>query len=412
LELEVVVTGLGVISPIGNSVETFWEALCSGRSGITTITRFDASSHRSQVAGEVKNFNIDEFLSRKESKNLELFHKYALASSITAVKNSGLKISDENRDRIGVLIGAGMGGMECIERNHDKLVKFGPRKVSPFVIPMSIINMASGVVSRHFKVRGPNSAIVTACASGTHAIGDAFKIIQRGDAEAIIAGGTESVVSPLAFAGFSSMKALTTRNNDPEGASRPFEKNRDGFVLGEGCGIVVLEEKETAKKRGAPIYAEIVGYGMSSDAYHISTPDPSGVGAMLCIKKAIESARINPEQIIVVNAHGTSTFFNDKTETLALKSVFKEHSRKLMVSANKSMTGHLLGATGGVEVVSSCLTLKEGIIPPTINYEEADPECDLDYVPNTAREKKVDYILKNSFGFGGTNTSLVLKRCD
>ncbi|MGA1823186.1 MAG: beta-ketoacyl-ACP synthase II [bacterium] len=412
MELEVVVTGLGVISPLGNTVEEFWEALCTGRSGITRITRFDASSHRSQVAGEVKNFTIEEFLSKKESKNLELFHQYALAASIMAIRNSGLTICEENRDRIGVLIGAGMGGMECIERNHDKLVNFGPKKVSPFLIPMSIINMASGIVSKYFEVRGPNSAIVTACATGTHAIGDAFKIIQRGDAQAIIAGGTESVVSPLAFAGFSSMKALTTRNDEPERASRPFEKNRDGFVLGEGCGIVILEEKEAAKKRGAPIYAEIVGYGMSSDAYHISTPDPSGTGAMLCIKRAIESARINPEQITVVNAHGTSTKFNDTTETLALKRIFNEHAHTLMVSANKSMTGHLLGATGGVEVVASCLTLKEGIIPPTINYEEPDPECDLDYVPNTAREQKVNYILKNSFGFGGTNTSLVLKKCD
>ncbi|MGA1867395.1 MAG: beta-ketoacyl-ACP synthase II [bacterium] len=412
MKLEVVVTGLGVISPIGNTVKKFWEALCAGRSGITRITRFDPSDHRSQVAGEVKEFNIEEFISKKESKNLELFHQYALAASIMAVNDSGLTISDENRDRIGVLIGAGMGGMECIERNHDKLVNFGPRRVSPFLIPMSIINMASGIVSMYFKVRGPNSSVVTACATGTHAIGDAFKIIQRGDADVIIAGGTESVISPLAFAAFSSMKALTTRNDEPERASRPFEKNRDGFIIGEGCGILIMEEKEKAKKRGAPIYAEIVGYGTSSDAYHISTPDPSASGTMLCIKKALEDARINPEDIVAVNAHGTSTILNDKTETLALKRVFREHAYKLMVSANKSMTGHLLGATGGVEAVSSCLTLKEGIIPPTINYDEADPECDLDYVPNNAREKKVDYILKNSFGFGGTNTSLVLKKCD
>jgi len=409
MKKSVVITGIGVISPLGISIEKFWESLCAGKSGITRITRFDPSLHRSQIAGEVKDFNIDDYLPKKETKHLELFLQYALASSIMAIKNSGLIIDEAKQDKIGVLIGCGIGGMECIERNHDLLVKYGPRKVSPFLIPMSIINMASGIVSKHFNARGPNSAVVTACASGAHAIGDAFKIIERGDAMAMIAGGTESVINPLAVAGFASMRALSTRNDDPTRASRPFELDRDGFVMGEGCGIVVLEEKKHAKSRGAQIYAEVIGYGISSDAYHISTPDPEAKGATLSIKRALLDAKINPEQIDVINAHGTSTKLNDLTETLAIKQIFLNHAKNLQVSSNKSMLGHLLGAAAGVEIVASCLTLQRGIIPPTINYEKADPQCDLDYIPNTAREQKIKYILKNSFGFGGANASLVLK---
>jgi 3-oxoacyl-[acyl-carrier-protein] synthase II len=404
----VVITGLGVITPLGCAVNTFWKNLCEGRSGIGRISRFDPSGIDSQIAAEVKDFNPEDFIPRKEIKKMDTFIQYALAASDMAVKDSGIDLSKVDRDSIGVLIGSGIGGMQAIERNHSILLEKGPQRISPFFIPLSIINLASGNVSIRFGIRGPNLSVVTACATGTHAIGDAARIIQRGEAEAMIAGGTESVITPLAVAGFCAMRALSTRNDDPTKASRPFDLQRDGFIMGEGAGIVMLEEREGALRRGARIYAEVMGYGMSSDAYHISAPDMNGEGATLCMKRAINDARLSPGEIDYINAHGTSTPLNDRIETLAIKNLFGEHAKKLMISSNKSMLGHLLGAAGGVEIVASCLTIHHGIIPPTINLEYPDPECDLDYCPDKAREKKVFRVLKNSFGFGGTNASLVL----
>ena len=406
----VVITGLGVISPVGNDVETFWENIKSGKSGVGKITKFDATNFPVQIAAEVKDFDPLKYFDKREARRLDPFIQFAVAAAEEAVKSAGLEDESIDKERVGVLIGSGIGGIQTIEEQHEILLKKGPRRVSPYCVPMEIINMASGVVSMRFGFKGPNISVVTACATGTHAIGEAFRTIAYGDADVMVAGGAESCITPLAVAGFAAARALSTRNDEPEKASRPFEKNRDGFVMGEGAGIVVLEEYEHAKRRGAPIFAEIVGYGTSGDAYHMTAPAPQGEGAARAMRNALRDAGISPEDIDYINAHGTSTKFNDLYETMAIKSVFKEHAYKVKISSIKSMIGHLLGAAGGVEVISSVLTLKTGIIPPTINYEEPDPECDLDYTPNKAVEADVKYVLKNSFGFGGTNACLVLKR--
>lgn len=408
----VVITGLGMVTPLGNTVEENWDAVCNGRSGIGPITRFDASDFPVRIAGEVKNFNPENYIEdKKEIKKMDTFLHYALASGKMAVQSSGLVINDENAERVGVLVGAGLGGLATIEKYHALYLKEGPKKISPFFVPMLIINLAPGQISMYFGAKGPNSSMVTACATGNHSIGEAFKIIQRGDADAMIAGGVESTITPLAIGGFSAMKALSaSHNHEPQRASRPFERDRDGFVIAEGAGILVLEELETAKKRGAPIFAEIIGFGCNADAYHITAPSPNGEGAARCMQLALKDAGIGYEDVDYINAHGTSTPANDLAETQAIKTVFKERSKKIAVSSTKSMTGHLLGAAGGVEAIYTVLALKHGIIPPTINYENPDPECDLDYVPNTAREKRINVAISNSFGFGGTNATLVFKR--
>jgi 3-oxoacyl-[acyl-carrier-protein] synthase II len=406
----VVVTGVGVISALGTGVEKNWTALMQGKSGIDRITRFDASELPTQIAGEVKDFNPEEFIDKKEVKKMDLFIQYGLAAAELAMADSGLVVNEENAERVGVLVGAGLGGLPAIERYHSAMLEGGYKKVSPFFIPMLIINLAPGYISMRFGAKGPNLSSVSACATGTHSIGDAFRMIQRGDADAMITGGTEATITPLAIAGFNVMRALSTRNDDPQGASRPFEKNRDGFIMAEGAGIVVLEEYESAKARGAKIYAEICGYGLTGDAYHLTAPAPGGEGAARCMKMALSTAGMQPEDVDYINAHGTSTPFNDLYETMAIKTVFGEHARKLMVSSTKSMTGHCLGAAGGLEAVYSLLAISRGEVPPTINYQEADPECDLDYVPNTARQTPVRAALSNSFGFGGTNASLLFRK--
>ncbi len=406
----VVITGLGVVSPVGNDVETFWENIKNGKSGVGKITKFDATDFPVQIAAEVKGFDPLKYFDKREARRLDPFIQFAVAAAQEAVKNAGLEEGSVDKERVGVLIGSGIGGIHTIEEQHEILLKKGPRRVSPYCVPMEIINMASGVVSMKFGFKGPNISVVTACATGTHAIGEAVRTIAYGDADVMVAGGAESCITPLAVAGFAAARALSTRNDEPERASRPFEKNRDGFVMGEGAGIVVLEEYEHAKKRGAPILAEVVGYGTSGDAYHMTAPAPEGEGAARAMRNALKDAGISPEEVDYINAHGTSTKFNDLYETMAIKSVFKEHAYNVKISSIKSMIGHLLGAAGGVEVISSVLTLKTGVIPPTINYEEPDPECDLDYTPNEAVEADVKYVLKNSFGFGGTNACLVLKK--
>jgi 3-oxoacyl-[acyl-carrier-protein] synthase II len=406
----VVVTGVGVISALGTGVENNWTALMQGKSGIDRITRFDASELPTQIAGEVKDFNPEEFIDKKEVKKMDLFIQYGMAAAEMAMADSGLVVNEENAERVGVLVGAGLGGLPAIERYHQAMLEGGYKKVSPFFIPMLIINLAPGYISMRFGAKGPNLSSVSACATGTHSIGDAFRMIQRGDADAMITGGTEATITPLAIAGFNVMRALSTRNDDPQGASRPFEKNRDGFIMAEGAGIVVLEEYESAKKRGAKIYAEICGYGLTGDAYHLTAPAPGGEGAARCMKMALSTAGMQPEDVDYINAHGTSTPFNDLYETMAIKTVFGEHARKMMVSSTKSMTGHCLGAAGGLEAVYSLLAISRGEVPPTINYQEADPECDLDYVPNVARQANVRAALSNSFGFGGTNASLLFRK--
>ena len=406
----VVITGVGVVSPAGSELKTFWENITAGKSGISKISRFDISDFPVQIAAEVKDFDPLEYFDKKEARRTDLFIQYAMGAAVQAVENAELDTDKVDPERVGVLIGSGIGGIRTIEEQYDILLNKGPKRVSPYCVPMEIINMASGLVSIRFGFKGPNISVVTACATGTHAIGEAYRTIQYGDADVMVAGGAESAITPLSIAGFAAARALSTRNDEPEKASRPFEKNRDGFVMGEGAGIVILEEYEHAKKRGAPILAEIVGYGTSGDAYHMTAPAPNGEGAARAIRNALRDAKISPDTIDYINAHGTSTKFNDLYETLAIKSVFGDHAYKLKVSSIKSMIGHLLGAAGGVEVVASVLTLQTGVIPPTINYEEPDPECDLDYVPNEAIEMGVNYILKNSFGFGGTNACLVLKR--
>jgi 3-oxoacyl-[acyl-carrier-protein] synthase II len=410
MKRRIVVTGVGIISPLGTGIEKNWKGITEGKSGIRYITRFDASTFPVKIAGEVPDFNPEEYIEKKEIKKMDTFIHYALAASIMAAKDAGLEVTSENAERVGVYIGSGIGGLPAIEHWHTVLKEKGPGRITPFFIPMVIINLASGQVSIQLGAKGPNSSVVTACATGNNSIGDAFKIIERGDADVMIAGGTESVITPLCVAGFSSMKALSTRNDAPEKASRPFDKNRDGFILGEGAGILVLEEIETAKKRGARIYAEIVGYGMTADAFHMTTPAPEGEGAVRCMNMALKSGEINYEDVDYINAHGTSTPVGDAAETMAIKKVFKGHAKKLAVSSTKSMTGHLLGAAGGIEAVITVLSIYHSTIPPTINYETPDPECGLDYVPNRAREKRIKVAMSNSFGFGGTNATLVFKR--
>lgn len=405
----VVVTGLGIVSPLGTGLKKAWDGALEGRSGISPITRFDTKDFPVRIAGEVRDFDPAGIIERKDLKKMDLFIQFAVAASIEAFEGSGLAITEDNAARVGVYIGAGIGGLPAIERWHNVLREKGPERITPFFIPMVIINLASGQVSIRIGAKGPNNCSVTACATGTHSIGDAARIIQRGEADAMLAGGTEATITPLCIAGFNSMKALSRRNDDPEGASRPFDKDRDGFVCGEGSGILVLEELESAKKRGAEIHAEVAGYAMNADAYHMTAPSVDGEGAARCMELALSDAGVAPEEVDHINAHGTSTYFNDLYETIAIKEVFGEHAKTISVNSTKSMTGHLLGAAGGIEAVFAALAVKEGKIPPTINYTTPDPECDLDYVPNEAREKKIRYALSNSFGFGGTNAVLVFK---
>ena len=406
----VVVTGVGVVSALGTGTEKNWTALMQGKSGIDLITRFDASEFPTKIAGEVKDFNPEDFIDKKEIKKMDLFIQFSLAAAELAMKDSGLQITDENAERVGVLVGAGLGGLPAIERYHQAMTEGGYKKISPFFIPMLIINLAPGQISIKYGAKGPNVSSVSACATGTHSIGDAFRMIQRGDADAMIAGGTESTITPMGIGGFNVMKALSTRNDDPAAASRPFEKNRDGFVMAEGAGIVILEEYESAKARGAKIYGEVCGYGLTADAYHLTAPAPGGEGAARCMKMALSTAGVAPEEVDYINAHGTSTHFNDLYETMAIKTVFGDHARKVMISSTKSMTGHCLGAAGGIEAVFSLLAMERGEVPPTINYDEADPDCDLDYVPNQGRQAKVNVAISNSFGFGGTNATLLFKK--
>jgi 3-oxoacyl-[acyl-carrier-protein] synthase II len=410
MKRRVVVTGLGLITPLGTGIQKTWEGICKGASGIDRITTFDTSEFPVQIAGEVKDFNAEDFIERKEIKKMDVFIQYALSAGSMAIEDAGLKITEENADRVGVIVGAGIGGIQTIERYHSVLLENGQRRISPFFIPMLITNLAAGQISMRFGARGPNSCVTTACAAGTHAIGDSFKIIQRGDADAMIAGGSESAITPLTIAGFANMKALSSRNDTPQKASRPFDVERDGFVIAEGAGIVVLEELKVALARRAKIYAEVTGYGMTADAYHMTAPDPEGRGVVNCMRVALRDAGIAPEAVNYINAHGTSTPYNDKHETNAIKHVFGQHVHQLAVSSTKSMTGHLLGAAGGVEAAFCALALSEGIIPPTINYEHPDPECDLDYVPNHARHIDIENVISNSFGFGGTNACIVLKK--
>jgi beta-ketoacyl-acyl-carrier-protein synthase II len=407
----VVVTGLGAVTPIGNNVKDFWSNLVAGVSGIDVIKRFDPVVIGLPViiAGEVKNLNPEQFLDSKELKRMSDFVKFAVIAAKEAIQDSGLELDKIDLTKAGVIVGTGIGGLRDIEEQQKVVMEKGVRRVSPFFIPSGISNMAAGYISIEFGFKGPNSCVVTACATGTHSIGDAFKIIQRGDADIMIAGGTESAITPLGIAGFANMKALSTRNDEPQKASRPFDAERDGFVMGEGAGILVLEELEHAKKRGAKIYAEVIGYGLTGDAYHITAPCADADGDKRVIMMALNDARINPDEVDYINAHGTSTPLNDKIETLAIKEVFKDHAYKLKVSSNKSMIGHLLGAAGAVEAVATVLTIKNGVIPPTINYEYPDPECDLDYVPNKAIEYPVKVAISNSFGFGGTNACLAFK---
>lgn len=410
-ENRVVITGLGVISPVGNDAVTFWESLKEGKSGVGPLKSFDASNFDSRIAAEVHDFDPVKFgISSKEARHMEKFVQYAVASAQQAITDSGLDLDKENREKIGVLIGSGIGSLHCIEEQHKILLNKGPSRLSPFLIPMLIVNEASGQVGINFGLEGPNSCVATACASGSHAIGDAFKIIERGDADVMIAGGTESCVTPTGVGGFCALRALSTRNNDPQKASRPFDLERDGFIMAEGCGLVVLESIEHARKRNAAIYAEITGYGMSCDAYHITAPDPDGKGASKAMLMALKDAGIKAEEIDYINAHGTSTKLNDKIETLSIKKALGPHARKVMVSSTKSVTGHLLGAAGGVEFVACCLAIKDGVVPPTINYEHPDPECDLDYTPNTARKVSLNICASNSLGFGGHNATLIVRK--
>lgn len=407
----VVVTGQGLVTPLGVGVEQTWKALCNGQSGIGRITRFDPAGYPSQIAGEVKGFDPAQFIEKKDIKKMDTFIQYAVGASRMAADDAGLKVTKDDADRVGVYIGAGIGGLPAIEHYHKVLQEKGPDRVSPFFIPMVIINLASGQVAIRLGARGPNSCAVTACATGNHCIGDALRIIQRGEADAMLAGGTESCISPLAVAGFSAARALSTRNDDPAHASRPFDRDRDGFVLGEGAGVLVLEEFERARRRGARIYCEVVGYAMTSDAYHITAPPDDGEGAIRCMELAIQDAGVSKDDIGYINAHATSTFA-DKVETEAIKRVFGERAYRIPVSSTKSMTGHLLGAAGGVEAAFCVLAIHDGLVPPTTNLEHPDPECDLDYVPGQARSATVRVAMSNSFGFGGVNACLLFKRVE
>jgi 3-oxoacyl-[acyl-carrier-protein] synthase II len=410
LKRRVVVTGIGLVSPLGNTTEETWAGLIAGRSGADYITRFDTSQHTVRFAAETKGFEPLNFVEKKEMKKMDYYIFFAIAAAREAVADSGLKITPENAEEIGTYIGSGIGGFGVFEREHTKMMEGGPGRISPFFIPASIVNLAAGHVSMMTGAKGPNSAPATACSTGAHAIGDSFRLIERGDALAMICGGSEGAITPMSVGGFASMRALSTRNDDPQRASRPFDKDRDGFVIGEGAGILVLEELEHAKARGARIYAEVVGYGMTSDAHHITLPDMDGPRRVML--KTIKDAGITPEQVDYINVHGTSTPVGDKNETNAIKAAFGEHAYKLAASSTKSMTGHLLGGAGGLEAGITALAIKNQLIPPTINYETPDPECDLDYVPNAARQAEIIYALSNSFGFGGTNAALLLKLYD
>lgn len=409
-ERRVVVTGVGMVSPLHPTTEGTWEGLLSGKNGVAPITRFDTTDFPVTFAAEVKGFDPEVYIEKKEIKKMDLFIQYAVAAALQAAAMANLQVKPEESDRVGVLIGSGIGGFPMIEEQHKVLIEKGPRRITPFFIPAVIVNLASGVVSMRLGAKGPNSATCTACSTGAHAIGDAFKIIQRGAADVMIAGGAEGAITPLSVAGFAAMRALSTRNNDPTHASRPFDAQRDGFVIGEGSGVLVLESLEHALNRDVRILAEVVGYGMSGDAYHMTAPDPAGSGAVRVMTSALQDSHLLPDDIDYINAHGTSTPYNDKIETLAIKQVFGNHAYQLAVSSTKSMTGHLLGAAGGLESAISVLTLAHQVIPPTINYEVPDPECDLDYVPNKARKANVRAVLSNSFGFGGTNAALIFKR--
>jgi 3-oxoacyl-[acyl-carrier-protein] synthase II len=406
----VVVTGLGALTPVGNTTEEFWDALRNGRSGIGPITKFDTTDYPTRIAGEVRGFDPLKFVDKKEARRLDPYLMYAVASAVMAVEDSGLDIAKVDGTRFGVLVGSGIGGITTLLETHKTLIAKGPDRVSPFFIPMLIINMASGLISMRFGARGPNSSVVTACATGNHAIGDATRIIQRGDADVMIAGGAEAIIVDLTFAGFCAMKAMSTRNDDPTRASRPFDAERDGFVCGEGAGLMVLESLEHARRRDARTYAEVIGYGMTGDAHHMTAPDPEGDGAARAMAAALGDAGLAPAAVQYINAHGTSTPYNDKYETLAIKRVFGDHARRLAVSSTKSMTGHLLGAAGGIEAIASVLALHHGVLPPTINYEKPDPDCDLDYVPNQARKQAIEVAMSNAFGFGGTNATLAFRR--
>ncbi len=408
----VVITGLGMITPLGTGTEKSWKGLIEGRSGISNITHFDMPAIPSQVAGEVRDFNIDDFIDTKEQKKMDRFMHFGLAAATIAMEDSGLKVTDDIAERVGVIAGAGIGGLSSIEKYTQILADRGPKRVTPFFIPMTIVNLTAGHISIRFGAKGPNSAVATACASGSHAIGDAFKLIQRDVADVMICGGSEAVITPLGISGFTSMKALSTRNDEPERASRPFDKDRDGFVMGEGAGFLVIEELEHAVNRGARIYAEIIGYGLNSDAYHITSPAPNGQGAAKCMQYAIKDASIKPEEVDYINAHGTSTKYGDELETSAVKTVFGEHAYKLCVSSTKSMIGHLLGASGGVEAAICALSVYNKIVPPTANLENPDPECDLDYIPLKARPLDINIAMSNSFGFGGTNACIILRRLE
>lgn len=405
----VVVTGVGVVSPLGTGTDKNWQALCAGKSGIGRITRFDPSPFASQIAGEVKDFNPHDFLDKQQVRRFDIFIHYAMASARMAMQDSGLRVDESNGHRVGCITGSGLGGLSMLEHFHQVLLERGPHKISPFFIPGIIANMAPGQIAIEFGTRGPNLSIETACAASAHAVGESFRMIREGIADAMITGGAEAVVTPLALGGFCSMRALSTRNDEPEKASRPFELDRDGFIMGEGAGILILEELDHSLERGAPVYAELIGYGLSGDAYHVSAPHPEGMGAIACMNMALAYAGIKPEEVDYINAHGTSTKLNDLSENKAIKAVFGDHAHKVAISSTKSMTGHLLGGAGGLESVYTVLTLKHGIIPPTINYETPDPECDLDYVPNVARKANPEVAMTNSFGFGGTNASLIFK---
>ncbi|WP_195237265.1 beta-ketoacyl-ACP synthase II [Romboutsia sp. 1001285H_161024_C4] len=410
MKKRVVITGLGCVTPIGNNKEDFWKNIKAGVCGIDTVTRFDASTFQTQIAGEVKDFNPEEYINKKEIKRLDKFTQYAIAASKMAVEDAKLNLDSINKDRMGVIIGTGIGGVETIEQQHKTLLEKGNKRVSPFLVPMMIGNMASGQVSIFLGVKGPNTNVCTACASGTHSIGDAFKIVQRGDADIMVAGGSEAPITPLAFAGFCNMKAMSTRNDDPKAASRPFDKDRDGFIMGEGSGVLILEELEHALKRNANIYAEIVGYGLTADAYHMTTPAENGEGAARSMEMALKDGDVPIEEVDYINAHGTSTYYNDKLETQAIKTVFRENAYDLCVSSTKSMTGHLLGAAGGIEAIVCAMSIKDNFIPPTVNVQNVDEELDLDYVLDKGRNKEVRYALSNSLGFGGHNASIVLKK--
>jgi 3-oxoacyl-[acyl-carrier-protein] synthase II len=410
MNVRVVVTGLGMITPLGIGVAPTWQGLLAGKSGIRPITSFDTTGFETTIAGEIKDFTPETYMSPKLIKRMDRFVQVAVATAVLAMEDGKLEITPDLQPHVGSIVGCGLGGLATIEKYHKILLEKGPKRISPFFIPMLIPNMAPGMVAMHFGAQGPNTSTVTACASGAHAVGDAFKTIQRGAAKAMITGGVESVITPLGVAGFNSLKALSTRNDQPEKASRPFDLNRDGFVMAEGGGIMIIEELEFARARGAKIYAEVAGYGLSGDAYHMTAPSPDGTGAVLCMQQALADAGLHPDSVDHINAHGTSTPLNDVSETMAIKKVFGERAYQIPVSATKSMTGHLLGGAGAVEAVISILSLINNVAPPTINYETPDPKCDLDYVPNQARQVPIDVVMSNSFGFGGTNAVLVFKK--